>query len=96
MKPVRWHRIAIEEARLAAEYYRSQREGLDERFSAALAASTALLEQFPALGAPVHRHYRRVVVHRFPYSLIYREHSKFLRVVAVVHHKLDPASWIGR
>jgi len=96
LKPVRWHPLAIEEARRAGEYYESQRAGLNERFSEAVTAAVALLESFPALGARVHRDYRRVIVHRFPYSVIYREHSTFLRVVAVVHHKLDPDHWIGR
>jgi plasmid stabilization system protein ParE len=96
LKPIRWHPIAIEEARRAAEYYRSQSPGLDERFSAAINASIALLGHFPALGAPVHKGYRRVVVHRFPYSVIYREHRSFLRIVAVAHHRLGPAGWIGR
>jgi hypothetical protein len=37
-----------------------------------------------------------VLVHRFPYSVIYREQRTFLRVVAIVHHKLVPDNWIGR
>lgn len=78
------------------EYYASQRESLDQRFLAAVHAATSLIEGFPKLGAPVHRRYRRVIVHRFPYSLVYREESRFVRVVAVVHHKLDPDNWIGR
>jgi len=96
VKPVRWHPIAIAEAARAAEYYRSQREGLDDRFSDAVSAAISLLEWFPGMGARVHRDYRRVIVHRFPYSVIYQEHDTFLRVVAVVNHKLDPQNWIGR
>jgi hypothetical protein len=30
------------------------------------------------------------------FRVIYREHDTFLRVVAVVNHKLDPQNWIGR
>lgn len=96
MKPARWHPIALEELRQAAEYYKAQREGRDERFLNAVAAAVALIERFPALGHFVHRKYRRVLVHRFPYSVIYREQRTFLRVVAIAHHKLDPHNWIGR
>jgi plasmid stabilization system protein ParE len=96
VKPVRWHEVAIEEAERAAEYYRSQSEGLDERFSAAVAAAVALLQSYPAIGRRIYGDYRRVIVHRFPYSVVYREDGRFLRVVAVVNHYLDPVNWIGR
>jgi hypothetical protein len=54
LKPVRWHPIALEEAKRAMEYYASQRESLDQRFLTAVNAATSLIERFPKLGAPVH------------------------------------------
>jgi len=78
------------------EYYGSHKESLDQRFLMALNAAISLIQGFPGLGAHVHKRYRRFIVHRFPYSIIYREHSEFLRVVAVIHHKLGSEGWIGR
>lgn len=66
------------------------------RFLAQVEHAVALLRAFPAMGTIVHRNYRRVLVNGFPYSVLYREHTTFVRVVAVVHHKLDPHNWIGR
>jgi plasmid stabilization system protein ParE len=96
VKRVRWHAIARRELRSAAEYYEAQRPALDLRFVDAVESTVALLAQFPELGAPVHEGYRRMVVHRFPYSVVYRENEHFIRIVAVAHHKLDPHDWVGR
>ena len=96
MKPVRWHPIVLADVERAGEYYRAEGESLDKRFIAAVNASVSLIRSFPGLGAPVHGRYRRVIVHRFPYSVVYREHSTFLRIVAVTHQKLDPSNWVGR
>ena len=96
MKPVRWHDIALEDVERAAAYYREQKDGLDQRFVAAVSAGVALLQRFPALGGPTHVRFRRWIIHGFPYSIVYREHRAFLRIVAVVHHRQPPDIWVGR
>ena len=96
MKRIRWHRRATAELRAAAAWYKREAEGVDERFLAQVEHAVNLLRDFPAMGTIVHRDYRRVLVNGFPYSVLYREHETFVRVVAVVHHKLDPQGWIGR
>ena len=96
MKRIVWHRRAREELRAAAAWYKRAGEGIDERFLAQVDHAVGLLRDFPSMGTIVHRDYRRVLVNGFPYSVLYREHAKFVRVVAVAHHKLDPDNWIGR
>lgn len=39
---------------------------------------------------------RRYVLHRFPYSIIYREADGGIVVVAVAHSKRRPRYWFGR
>lgn len=39
---------------------------------------------------------RRVVVHRFPYSVVYEVKAKELHVLAIAHHRRDPTYWEGR
>lgn len=80
----------------AADHYDGESRGLGLRFITAVQRVVALVRRYPGLGAPVHREYRRVLVNRFPYSVIYREHDEFVRIVAVVSHALDPVDWIGR
>jgi hypothetical protein len=39
---------------------------------------------------------RRYVLHRFPYTIVYRTENGWVELVAVAHQRLDPASWQGR
>lgn len=39
---------------------------------------------------------RRYILHRFPYSIIYRVADGGIEVVAVSHHKRRPRYWHGR
>ncbi|MBK6980697.1 MAG: type II toxin-antitoxin system RelE/ParE family toxin [Betaproteobacteria bacterium] len=50
----------------------------------------------PELGAPVAHGFRRVLVRRFPYSLIYAVEVGHIVVVAVAHQRRRPGFWKGR
>ena len=39
---------------------------------------------------------RRYVLRKFPYSLIYREASDMIEVIAAAHHKRKPQYWLDR
>jgi plasmid stabilization system protein ParE len=43
----------------------------------------------PELFPPVHRGLRRVLVRRFPYAVFYRVDRDAVRLVAVLHAKMD-------
>jgi plasmid stabilization system protein ParE len=96
VRSVIWHPLALEELHEAAAAYKLQRKGRDERFLSAVEQTVGLLERFPLLGKSVHRGHRGLVVHRFPYSVIYRVRPKSLQVVAIAHHKQKPTYWAGR
>lgn len=96
MTTVRWHPFAREELLNAATYYKQQHVGLDEEFIAAVQHTVSLLVDFPYLGKAVGPGYRQMVVHRFPYSVIYRVRGKELQVKGIIHHRLDLRHWIGR
>ena len=55
-----------------------------------------LIAEFPRLGAPATRGTRRVQLHSFPYSLVYRIDDEAIRVFAVRHHSRDPQYWESR
>ena len=81
----------------AVEYYQSE-----EAASAAAAflnevdEARDLISDFPRLGAPAPKGTRRVQLHSFPYSLIYRIDEDIVRVFAVQHHSMEPRSWEAR
>lgn len=56
----------------------------------------ALLSDHPAMGTPAASNTRRMVIHRYPYSIVYRIDSDTLRVLAVAHHRRQPGYWSER
>jgi plasmid stabilization system protein ParE len=96
MKPVHVHSEAEVEADEAFEWYWS-RSG-----SSALAFDTALREAFnflrrsPQMCAPYLRGMRRVMLHRFPYFVVFRELPHKIQIIAVAHAKRRPGYWRGR
>lgn len=55
-----------------------------------------LLSGFPELGVPGRHDTRALILHRLPYSLIYRLHDEVIRVIAIAHHSRRPGYWTGR
>lgn len=55
-----------------------------------------LLCGHPGMGTPAKNNTRHMVVHRYPYSIVYRIDSDNLHVLAVAHHSRRPGYWLGR
>ena len=80
----------------AARWYEDKRLGLGDDLLGEVVASLRRLETFPQAGSPTAGGYRRCIVRRFPYSLIYRHFGNRIIVVAVAHHKRRPRYWLPR
>lgn len=55
-----------------------------------------LLFEHPAMGTPAGRNTRHMVVHRYPYFVVYRIDADALRVLAFAHQSRRPGYWAGR
>jgi plasmid stabilization system protein ParE len=88
------------EARLefaeAFDWYERQRPGLGRDLAACVEQAFIRIAQTPELGERVFRHVRRVVVHRFPYSVYYTVEPERIVVIAVFHGRRDPRVWQAR
>lgn len=85
------HRLAAEDLRQAASFYR--REGgtaLARRFLDEFERSALLLEQFPEIGTPTTDGRRTFPFGDFPYSVIYRHDDNALCILVVRHQSRDP------
>jgi len=91
-----FHPKASEEFIQSSEYYELQVTGLGEEFINEIERSTELLSENPKLGIELDQPFRRVLLHRFPYSLIYTIERDNLWVIAVAHQKLKPGYWKSR
>jgi len=80
----------------AAEHYESEEPGLGEAFIAEVERAVERIAFFPAHGSPYLIGTRRIVLGRFPYSVVYHEEAGAVLVVAVAHHRRRPGYWRGR
>jgi plasmid stabilization system protein ParE len=56
----------------------------------------SMASDHPNMGAPTNNNTRQLVVHRYPYSIVYRIATGALHVIAVAHHSRLPEYWVGR
>lgn len=101
MRPLRIHAEAAEEAAEAAAWYEKERSGLGVEFERAIDAALDLLEQevvpltlLPGIAGA--RGVKRLILRRFPYSLIIVERDAEVFVIAFAHHARRPGYWRSR
>jgi plasmid stabilization system protein ParE len=87
---------AVAELREARDWYEAQRVGLGfdlgEVIDGTLQRIAANPDAFPEVMPGV----RRAVIARFPYGIFYRGLGEGIEVLAVFHHRRDPAIWAAR
>lgn len=76
----------IREARL---WYRNLSDQLGEDFLGAVDDAIVFAQERPLAFRLVHRTFRRVLLHRFPYALFYHAGEGRIVVVAVLHQARD-------
>lgn len=96
MEEVVLHPEARAELLDAAAYYEACRPGLGQEFLAAAEATSAFVHARPHTGQVVRTPYRRFLMKRFPYGIIYRRTEDATYVVAVMHLKRKPGYWFAR
>jgi len=88
------------EARLdalqAKAWYEAQSPGLGLEFARALDAAIASALRVPLTFREIEGGCRRVLLRRFPYSVIYRPEADGILVFAVFHHRQEPNNWLNR
>lgn len=91
-----WSSAAELEIAEAGLWYEDQQPQLGDRFLEAVRTAANTAATSPDIYARVHGSLRRVLVHRFPYALIFRESAQDLLIVACYHLHRDPQVWQTR
>lgn len=81
---------AKQDLREAKAWYRNISRDLADDFVRRIDDAIELARQRPLSFQVVHRSFRRVLLHRFPYALFYYAGEDRLVVVAVLHQARDP------
>ena len=87
---------ARNEALDAQAWYESRADGLGLEFARAIDAAVAAAARSPETFALVAGSCRRVLLRRFPFSLVYRVRGDEFLVIAVFHHRRDPSKLVRR
>lgn len=100
-KPLRIEEDAEKELAAAAEWYECQRNGLGKEFLNAVEGVLGQIRERPLLGVPVpgtpvDSSVRRLLMRRFPYSVVYLELPDEIRVLAFAHARRSPGYWQNR
>jgi plasmid stabilization system protein ParE len=93
MKLAAFHPDAAEEARNAAAYYEGIRAGLGTDFQAELESALSRIRENPLMYAVESAAKRICPLHRFPYSVVYKDLEDRIWVVAVAHQRRRPRYW---
>ena len=80
----------------AREWYDYQVPGLGRDFALAVDRAIESIRLHPDAYQAIEADCRRILLKRFPYSLIYRVDPDNLLVVAVFHHSREPGFWQER
>jgi plasmid stabilization system protein ParE len=93
---VRIHPLAAEEADVARLWYFERNPQVSQVFVSALAAAVESIAASPRRWPRVHGKYRRYLLRRFPFSIVYLERADSIDVIAVAHHRRRPGYWQER
>jgi|ERR1051325_1802956 plasmid stabilization system protein ParE len=83
-------RLAKQDIREARSWYRKISPVLANDFLVELNRGVALIREHPLAFQVVHRTFRRVLLHRFPYALFYHADEQRIVIVAVLNQARDP------
>jgi plasmid stabilization system protein ParE len=96
MTALRIHPDARREFNDAVDYYERESPGLGSVFIDEVDAGFGRIQDHPDAAPQIAAGMRKLVLARFPYSIVYEIRSDFTRVLAVAHQRKRPFYWRGR
>ena len=80
----------------AQHWYETRDPDLGTAFAEEIQATMTRISEYPQSHSIAHRDVRRALVHRFPYSLFYRDSGTRIVVLGCFHHRRSPSKWLSR
>lgn len=95
-RELRVHPEAALEAERARDWYERRSYLAADAFARELEAAFDDIVEVPEAWPPYRDRYRRRILPRFPFSIVYRLVGDVVEIVGVVHHKKRPGYWATR
>jgi len=96
LKPLTYHPEASNEIDEAYSWYAMRSTQAADGFYGELFPALDMVHQQPGLFPPYLLGTRRVVLDRYPFSVVFRELPRKIQIVAVAHAKRRPGYWAKR
>ena len=80
----------------AAAWYAARSRGLGAEFVRVIDAAFASIERNPRQFPVVYKDFRRAVVRRFPYAILFTVSEPEIVIWSVFHSRRDPKQWQSR
>ncbi len=96
MLKLRFHPEVSSEIKSSYIWYQEQTEGLGDDFLDELESAYQAIIEFPNTWPLFKNGFRRFLLSRFPFSVIYREYNNSIYIVAVMHNSRRPGYWLSR
>ncbi len=96
MPKIIFHPDVVHEIKASYEWYQNQAEGLGDDFIAELESAYEAITELPGTWPKFSKNYRRFLLSKFPFSVIYRANNNSIFVVAVMHNSKKPGYWKNR
>ena len=90
MKPAVLSPHALRDAAAATQWYEKRELGLGSEFVRALEECLSRIQQDPTLHRVIKPPYRKILMRRFPFQVIYEIRDDSFWILAVYHAKRDP------
>ena len=80
----------------AVQYYENCQPGLGRRFRLLVESAVQRITETPFRYRILHAPFRRHLLQKFPYAIIYSIEPDHIHIVAVAHTKRKPGYWLAR
>lgn len=84
------------EIRDSYKWYESRARGLGEDFLSELESAFQIIKEIPDTWPLIAKNFRRYLLDRFPFGVIYQKKNDQIYVVAIMHLSREPGYWIER
>ncbi len=96
MKNLEFHPDIADDLRGSYQWYERQSEGLGYELLDEIESSYEAIIDFPEAWSPFLYGFRRYLLSRFPYSIIYKIEEKMIYIIAIMHNSRKPNFWLER
>ena len=95
-KPLRFHPQAEREYLTALDWYRERSPIAAANFESAFEQAVERIREAPQRWPIYFKEFRKYIIRRFPFSLVYQEFSLEIVAFAVAHGRRQPGYWMDR